>query len=90
MQKRITDPEQIKKILNSYMLEPSKQSAPFLLTIFSREHRSGGIIYEGHRPISAIQTETERIYCLSTSDSNYQRGEVLLNLSYIEYIQTLY
>lgn len=85
----ITDPKQIRETLDAHMKEPEKQIAPFLATIFSREHRPGGIIYEGHRPIAACQTGDERTYTLSTSDSNNQLGIAALKLSSIEYVETL-
>lgn len=86
---RITDPNEIRKTLDAYMREPEKQRASFLATIFSREHRKGGIIYEAHRPIAACQTDDERIYTLATSGSNYQLGCAALKLSGIEYVETL-
>ncbi len=52
---RITDKSKIRETLDAYMRHPEKQRAPYLVTIFSREHRAGGIIYEGLRPISAAQ-----------------------------------
>ncbi|MEG7727198.1 hypothetical protein U2063_15535, partial [Listeria monocytogenes] len=48
-----------------------------------------GVIYEGHRPIAACQTDAALTYTLATSDSNYQLGCVVLNLSAIEYVETL-
>ncbi len=89
MFQRITDPQQIRETLDAYMKAPDEQRASFLATIFSREHRPGGIIYEGHRPIAACQTDDERTYTLSTSDSNYQLGIAALKLSTIEYVETL-
>jgi hypothetical protein len=86
---RITDPQKIRETLDKHMMEPEKQRAPFLVTIFSREHRPGGIIYEGHRPIAACQTPNVRSYTLATSGSNYQRGCAFLKLSGIEYIEVL-
>jgi len=86
---RITDQQQIRETLDAYMREPEKQRTPFLATIFSLEHRPGGIIYEGHRPISACQTGDERTYALATSGSKYQSCCAALKLSGIEYIETL-
>jgi len=80
---------QIRDSLDAYMKEPEKQRAPFLVTIFSREHRPGGIIYEGHRPIGACQTGNERTYSLSNGDSGYRLLVAALKLSTIEYIETL-
>lgn len=80
---------EIRKTLDAYMNNLQNQSASFLATIFSREHRLGGVIYEGHRPIAACQTDAARTYTLATSDSNYQLGCVVLNLSAIEYVETL-
>jgi hypothetical protein len=88
--KRITDPQKIRETLDTYMREPEKQRARFLVTIFSREHRAGGIIYEGHRPIAACETQDRgRSYTLATSDSNYQRGCAFLKLDSIEYVEVL-
>lgn len=86
---RITDPQQIRSTLDAYIKEPEKQRASFLATIFSREHRPGGIIYEGHRPIAVSQTDNDRTYTLSTSASNYQRSVCAVKLSGIEYIESL-
>lgn len=89
MLNRITDPEKIRETLDAYMKEPEKQRASFLVTIFSREHRPGGIIYEGHRPIGAVTSDAGRRYCLGTRDDGYSRSVASLNLDQIEYIETL-
>lgn len=86
---RITDPQKIRTILDGYIKEPRKTKPSFVATIFSREHRPGGIIYVGHCPIAACQTEEDRIYTLATSDSNYTRSVGTLRLSGIEYVEVL-
>jgi hypothetical protein len=70
------------------MMEIEEQPAPFLIEIFSREHRPGGIIYEGARPIGAVQDNTtgERTYALSNGDSNYQSPIASVNVKFIEYV----
>lgn len=86
---RISNPDKIRETLDAFMKEPEKQRAPFLATIFSREHRPGGIIYEGHRPIGAVITDDDKKYCLGTMDDGYSSTVASLHLSKIEYIETL-
>lgn len=88
---RITDKPQIRATLDAYMRYPEKQVAPFLCTVFSREHRpGGGIIYEGCRPYFASENgKGVRSYGLSNSDSNYTQTIAVLKLDQIEYIETL-
>lgn len=89
MTNRITDPLKIRATLDAYVREPSKQRAPYLVAIFSRQHHPGGVVYEGCRPIAASQSDEDRTYTLSNMDSDYQLGTAWLELSQIEYIETL-
>lgn len=88
---RITDKAKIREAMHAHMLHPEKQRAPFLVTIFSREHRPGGIIYEGARPISAsfIADGVDTTYTLTDSDSDYTRPIAAVKLSGIEYVELL-
>ena len=54
---RITDKERIREIMHAHMLKPHEQKAPWITAIFSREHRKGGIIYEGAKVISSCTIE---------------------------------
>lgn len=85
---RITDPTKIREILDSFLKVPAPK-ASYVVEIFSREHRPGGITYEGCRPLGASQTGEERTYTLTNSDSNYQLSVGTLNLSKIEWISML-
>ncbi len=87
--RRITDPVEIRRVMDAYMLEPEKQRAPFLPIIFSTETRPGGIEYVGYRPLSACEMNGERIYTLTSSDSKYCNGLNSVKLSGIKYIETL-
>lgn len=51
------------------MLKPEEQKAPWIVAIFSREHRRGGIIYEGARVRSSCTTEP---YNYNLIDNNGQ------------------
>ena len=86
MFKRITDPQQIRAILDGFIHKPEAQKASFVPVIFSREHRPGGIAYEGHKPIAACQTDKERVYTLATSDSKHSRSVGTIQLSKVEYL----
>jgi hypothetical protein len=86
---RITNPQKIREVLDGYVKEPEKQKVPFVAAIFSRQHRPGGTVYEGHRPIAAWQFQDDRAYTLATSDTNYKAAAAVLNLKGIEYIEVL-
>ena len=90
---RITDKAKIREIMHAYMLKPHEQKAPRIAAIFSREHRKGGIIYEGARVISACTIESHELNGLMiareteyTIMSGYRES---LKLSLIEYIEIL-
>lgn len=86
---RITDKETILSILRKYLARETK--CIFLVEIFSREHRPGGIIFEGATPLS-ICTEValgEVYIALTNGDVNYCRPIATLKLSQIEYITEL-
>lgn len=84
----VTDGDKIREILDRYVRDPGCKPE-IIVIVFSREHRPGGIEYVGCKPIAAAQTENERVYTFSTSDSGYQSGAYVLSLSKIEYIQML-
>jgi hypothetical protein len=88
--KKTTDKTEIRKILHSYMLAPNEQRANFLVAIFTREHRAGGTIYEGARPLSACTYEDgDTRYTLTNGDSNYTEPVASVKLSFIEYVEEL-
>jgi len=88
--RRITENDEIRSTMNSYMLTPDQQRAPFLATIFTREHRPGGMIYEGTRPLSASTDAVgETTYSLTNSDSGYSRPIAHIKLSGVEYVEVL-
>lgn len=92
---RITDKDKIQETLRGLMLAPHEQPAPFFASLFTREHRPGGIIYEGARPMSSStdydnnNKVIEITYALTNGDSNYTRPIAYVKLSYIEYVEIL-
>ena len=86
---KITDKNKILVIFRNYLGEHR-----FIHAIFSREHRKGGINYEGHG-ILGINTkcpespEEEISITLTSRDVNYNRPLAILDLSKIEYILML-
>lgn len=86
--KKVTDKSEIRKILHEYMLNPKRRES-FLFEIFSREHRQGGIIYEGARPLSSSTTSDETTYTLTNGSSGYTQPIAVLKLSQIEYVTEL-
>lgn len=76
--------------MHAHMLAPSEQRAPFLATIFTREHRPGGTVFEGARPLSAsTDSNGETTYTLTNGDSGYTRPIAEVKLSRVEYVETL-
>lgn len=76
--------------MHAYMLAPGEQYAPFLATIFTREHRPEGTIFEGARPLSAAtDADGETTYTLTNGDSGYTRPIAAVKLSGVEYVETL-
>jgi hypothetical protein len=78
---RVRDQATIRKILHRHLLEKDKLPVPWLCEIFSRQHRPGGIIYEGAIVLSALTTDTETTYQIMIDDHSTQ-----LKLSLIEYV----
>lgn len=86
MTRKITNADEIRATLDLYMKAPPHE---LIVEIFSCEHRPGGIIYEGHRPIAAAEFEGVRSYTLATSDTRYQQGCAVLRLQHIEWLSVL-
>lgn len=86
---RITDKETILGIFRKYLARQTK--CRFLVEIFTREHRPGGIIFEGAAPLSIYSECATGEYhiTLTSSDSDYCRPIATLKLSQIEYITEL-
>jgi hypothetical protein len=78
---KITDKILIQKILRKSML-----SNFLICSLFTREHRQGGIIFEGVKVLSSCKSNNETIYTLTNSDSNYRQLLATVKLSGIEYI----
>jgi len=86
--RRITDKAEIKKVMHEYMYHPFQMNPSFITTVFTREQRPGGIIYEGVRPIGACTDINFNVtYTLANSDSGYQRPIAIVRLDKIEYIE---
>lgn len=86
---RITDKAEIRKVMHAHMLAPEKQRAPFLATISTREHRPGGITFEGSRPLGSNTDDNDTTYTLTNMDSGYNTPIATVKLSAIEYVETL-
>lgn len=86
---RITDKDKIREAMHAHMLRPGKQRAPFLVTIFTREHCQNGITYEGARPLSAITETADTRYTLTNGDSGYTQPIAIVKLSEIECVEVL-
>jgi hypothetical protein len=86
---RITDRAKLREVMHAHMLRPEQQRAPFLVVIFTREHRPGGTIFEGARPLSACTEEDDTCYTLTNRDSDYCRPIATVKLSGIEYVEVL-
>ena len=76
----ITDHEQIRQTLRSYMFHPEQQSAPFLAEIRvlpgadwnGHTIPKGGLVIEGARPFGAATgPDGDTLFSLTNSDSNY-------------------
>ena len=96
MFKKITDQNEIRKILDSYMLDLESQKVKFIPTIvqcrgseFNGVIMKGEHIIEGSRPISCMTNNIDRYYSLANSDTNYSRSFGLVGLSTIEYIEVM-
>jgi hypothetical protein len=87
--RRITDNAKIREVMHAHMLHPELQRAPFIVAIFTREHRPGGIVYEGARPMGASTFDSETLYTLTNGDSGYTRPIANVKLSGIEYVELL-
>lgn len=88
--KRTYDQKKIEEILRRYMRDPAYQKR-FLVEIYSNEHRMGGIIYEGARPLSIITdcVANEVRFTLTNGDSGYSQPIATLKLSGIRYVSEL-
>ena len=82
--KRIRDKSKIRELMDAHMLNPDEQKAPWLVEIFTREHRKGGDIFEGARVVSACTEDNEKTYQIMIDQSSFQ-----LKLSLIEYVVVL-
>lgn len=96
--KRITDKEEIRRLMDAYMLRPGEQPAPFLASIrvprgsvWNGRTMSSPLVIEGPRPLRAVAGEEdgERVYTLTNSDSRYTRAIGDVKLSEIEYVEEL-
>jgi hypothetical protein len=81
---RIRDRTKIREVLDAHMLRPKDQRAPWVATIFTREHRRGGNRFEGATIFSASTEGDEKAYQIVIGSESYQ-----LKLSLIEYVVVL-
>lgn len=97
---KITDPSKIRQVLRDYMLQPAKQSAPFLVEIRVGAGADwngwkvppGGLIIEGARPMSCFtEGDTgDQVFTLTNSDSDYCRPIGQVRLADVQLVQTLH
>ena len=86
MLKRITDQEEIGKVLRAYLLQPKRQASRFIAAI---KDSSRNLIYEGAAPLSCSSDDDGTTWTLTNMDSSYTQAIGQVRQSDIEYLETL-